>query len=558
MKEWLRNGWVMLSGKQTSIMSAAFVIGVAWGISALLGILRYRLIYARFLACCALDLDAYNAAFRLPDLVFQLVVMGALSAAFIPVFSRKLGVDREEAGKMASKFLTLLLLAFAVVAVAIYVLARPLSQLMASSFLPGQIDLMVKFTRWLLLAQMFFLVSNFLTGVIQSNQRFLLPALSPVVYNLGIIIGVIVLTPFWGMMGVVWGVLLGAFLHLFVQLPLVWKLGFRFTPNWDLYDKEVRKIFRLMLPRTAALAVGQVEATAVVVFGSALSAGSLSLFYLAQSLANLPINILGVTIGQAALPVLSQVAGRDEKEFSRLVLDAILQVFYLVLPAVVLLVVLRVPLVRIAFGAKSFPWEATLVTGRTLALLGGLVVAGAVIQILTRSYYALHDTRTPFYIGGVAVAISVVTAYLLVMEAGWGVLGLAVAMSLASVVQALALWIILRRKLKEENLGGWYWSLGKMGFAAAIMAGVGWGAMRLLDQYFLDTTRVLPLVGLTVVAVVMGGGIYLGLSWILGIRQLWGLVGLLRKAGKWRDVLGATGEMIEPTSAGGPDTRGQA
>jgi len=557
MKNWLKNGWRVLARRQTSILSAAAVIGAAWGVSAVLGILRYRLLYGQFLVCCAAELDAYNAAFRLPDLVFQLVVIGALSAAFIPVFSKKLGEDEKEANAVASSFLTLLLTVFLGLAAVIFILARPLSELIARGFSERQIEMMVEFTRWLLLAQMFFLVSNFFTGVIQSHQRFLVPALSPAVYNLGIILGILFLAPAWGMEGVVWGAVLGAGLHLIIQLPLAFRLGFRWRWRWDWRRAEVREIVRLMLPRTAGLAVGQIEATIVVVFATALSAGSLSLFYLARSLANLPVNVLGVTVGQAALPMLSQVAGRERGEFNRLVWGAVLQVLFLVLPVTALLVVLRVPLVRIAFGTRNFPWQATLATGRTLALLSGMIVAGAVAQILTRSFYALGNTKLPLYLGVVAVAVDVGLSYWLVFSWGWGILGLAVALSVAALVQVVSLAVVLRRVTGEWGGGEWLMSAAKMGVATLVMAGVLWSVMRVLDRYVLNTAYVLPLIALTVVAGAVGGGMYLGLSYLLRIEQLSGVVGLIRRVGKWREVWEEAEEMIEPTPSATAESGGQ-
>ena len=539
MKDWIKNGWFVISGKQTSILSAAFVIGGAWGVSAVLGIIRYRLIYAKFLSCCAGELDAYNAAFRLPDLVFQLVVTGALSAAFIPVFSQKLAENEEKANRLASGFLTILVTLFFGLAILLIIFARPLSLTMAGGFLPYQIDLMTRFTRWLLLAQLMFLVSNFLTGIIQSHQRFLVPALSPVAYNLGIILGVWLLSPVWGIGGAVAGVIIGAGMHLAIQVPLVVRLGFKFLPSWDWRDSEVRRIFKLMLPRTAALAVSQIEATAVVIFAAALSAGSLSLFYLAQTLANLPVNIFGVTLGQAALPALSQVGERKREEFSELVVGSVLQVLFLALPATALLVVLRVPVVRLAFGAKTFPWAATLLTGRTLALFAGWVIGGAMVQILARSFYALHDTKTPFYWGAGAVIVNVVLGFIFI-SAGWGILGLAVAFSVSALVHAGGLGWSLRKWLAREQTVSGYRSFGKMLLSSLVMAAVLWVVMRVLDRYVLDTTRVWPLVGLTAAALGMGGGIYIGLCWFLRVNQLWSFVSLLTRFGKWKEALGAS------------------
>ncbi len=255
-----RNGKMLLFRKQTNIVSAAAVIGLLYGVSMVLGIFRDRLLVARFYSCCRQDLDVYWAAFRLPDTIFQLLVIGALSAAFIPVFSEYLLKRKEEAYHLASSLINLLLVIFLILVAVVFIFTRPLSELITGSFSVSQIDLMVSLTRIMLLAQVFFLLSNFLTGIIQSHQRFLVPALSPAIYNLGIILGIVFLSPSLGIYAPTWGVVFGAFLHFLVQVPLVLRIGLRYKLAFDLSHPGVREVGRLMVPRTLALAIAQIEA----------------------------------------------------------------------------------------------------------------------------------------------------------------------------------------------------------------------------------------------------------------------------------------------------------
>ena len=170
--------------RQGSILSASLTLAVTFGLSAVLGFLRSRFLYARFFTCCTQQLDVYNAAFRIPDLIFKLLVTGALSASFIPVFSSYLHKNEAEAHRIASTVINSLLLFFLAISIFVLIFTHPLSNLIAAGFSPEQLHLMVQLTRILLIAQIFFLLSNFLTAILQVNQIFFIPALSPIVYNI--------------------------------------------------------------------------------------------------------------------------------------------------------------------------------------------------------------------------------------------------------------------------------------------------------------------------------------------------------------------------------------
>lgn len=545
IKNFLRNGQALLFRRQTNIISAAAVIALFYGASMLLGILRDRLLVSHFYACCRADLDVYWAAFRLPDTVFQLLVIGALSAAFIPVFGDYLVKKKAEVYYLASSLINLLLVVFIFLVGLLFIFAKPLSELITGAFLSSQIDLMVNLTRIMLLAQFFFLLSNFLTGVIQSHQRFLVPALSPVVYNLGIILGIVVLSPFLGIYGPTWGVILGAFLHFLVQLPLVLKMGMKYQFSFDFRHPGVREVGRLMFPRSLALAIAQIEATVALFLATSLTTGSLTIFYLALHLMQLPVRLVGIPFGQATLPVLSQ-KGKDEiLEFKRIFFASFWQILYLVLPFTAILLVLRVPIVRLAFGAKGFPWSATLLTAQALAVFSLAIVAQAAIQLLIRGFYALRDTKTPLFIGLVSVAINIFLSFYLTFNLGWNILGLAIATSLSSFLQAVLLLVFLNRRVGYEKREFWPPFL-KMGTATVLTAIFLWIPMRVLDRFILNTAYTINLLILTLVATLVGLGVYLFLSWLLKIEELQAFVNLVRRMGQWQKVLEESEEILEP------------
>jgi len=545
VRNFWRNGSLIFSRKQANILSAATVIMGAVAMSRLLGLFRDRLLAGTFFGGQEWQLDVYFAAFRIPDMIFQLLVLGALSAAFIPVFSRYLEKKEKEAYYLSSSVINFLMVFFILFALIVFIFAEPLVKLIAPAFNPVEINLMVNLTRIMLLAQLFFCLSNFLTGMIQSHQRFLIPALSPVAYNLGIIFGIVVLGRWLGIYGPTIGVVLGAFLHLIIQLPLALKLGLRYSFVFDWRHPGVRQIARLMLPRTLALAVYQIELTVAVFLATSLAAGSLSIFYFAQHLMNLPIGLFGITIGQAALPTLSRESSeKGFDKFKKTFLSSFNQILYLALPASAILLVLRIPAVRIVFGAASFPWKATLLTGQVLAIFSISIFAQAIVQLLVRGFYALHDTKTPFWIGALAVLTNVSLSFIFIFRLDLGILGLAWATTLASFLQTGLLLIFLNRAIGGFDKKEFFIPPIKMGVATVLTAVALWVPMRFLDKFILDTTRTINLVVLTIIATLSGMMVYLVLSYVLKITELKSFISLAKRLGRWQEVLKKSEEMI--------------
>lgn len=547
-----RSGTLLLRKEHSSILSAALVITISNGLSALLGLWRNRMLISRFFETEALQqqLDAYWVAFRLPELVFQLLVIGSLSAAFIPVYSRWRKTHSEtEANIIASSMMNIVLLTFFVLSLILYIFAHPFNQIITgANFSPDQISLAAQLSRIMLLAQLFFAGSNFLTGIIQAHQRFLVPALTPVFYNLGIIAGIYFLTPSLGIYGAAVGVVMGALLHLGIQIPLAQQLGFSHKLILSWQHPGVKEIIRLMPPRTLAISVSQIELFASVYFATALSAGSLTIFNIAQQLMSAPNRIFAIPIGQASLPFLSKtVADNDWKAFNNTLWQSLNQIIFLGLPAGMLLLILRIPLVRLAYGAPEFPWAATILTGKTVAILSVSLFAQGAIQILVRAYYATQNTKTPFYIGLFAVLINILISALSVFTFSWGVLGLSAAMSIATLIQFGLLLFGLRSHLKPITFTEIRTSLLTV-IATATMGIFLWIPLRLLDRYVFDTTRTLPLIMLTLTAGAIGAGVYIILAYLLKIPELYAYFGLFKKLSNWRTTLAKSGEVIESSS----------
>ena len=516
-------------------------------VSRILGLLRDRVLVSFF---TPQNLDIYFAAARIPNFIFDLVIAGAISTAFIPIFSDYLARDKkEEAFAVASALISLSLAFFLVLAAAYFIFAENISGLIAPGFAPDQILLMSKLTRIMLAAQVFFILANFLTGIAQSFRRFIIPAAALALYNIGIIWGTALLSPNFGLYGPAVGMIVGAFLYLLVQLPLLRALKFKFRWGLNYKNQGVKKITKLMAPRMLALLANQVDATVDVVLASLSSLGALTYFSFAQHLQFFPVSLFGLSIAQAALPTLSLEAGK-RPEFKETFLTTLHQMFYLIIPVSVALLVLRIPLVRLAFGATLFDWEATVMTGYVVAAFAISIFAQSAAYFLARGFYALQDTKTPVLIQifSIIVGISLSTSSILVFHLP--VWSLALAYSVATFIHAGLLLIFLHKKV-----GGFDFKRLTIPFVKVSLASLASGSfmyvfLKILDRsawdqrlsflgqwtlptnfevFVIDTRYTLNLAFLTGFVGLIGVVVYFLMSWVLKIEEAKIFLKLLRK-----------------------------
>lgn len=545
-KRFLQRGTNLITKENSSILSAAAVIMFATLISALLGFIRTRLLIQYFFNEKSV-LDVFWAAFRIPDTIFQILIVGALSSAFIPVFSRYLEHEkREESNSIASSMINTVVGIMIVLTLVIIIWAEPLCRLVAGGFNDSQIMLMVKLTRIMASAQVLFGFSSFVTGIIQSHKRFLVPAFAPSLYNVGIILGTVMFSHRFGIMGPAIGVVMGAFLHLIAQLPVAYKLGFKYRPVIHKHS-AISEMTKLMVPRMITLSLAQIEQTTLIAFSSWLGSGTVTIITIAQQLTNLPIRLIGVTIGQASLPFFAKETAKNNLTgLVKMVNDTILQLLYLALPASAIILVLRIPLVRLAYGAGSFPWAETVTTGKLVAMFAIAIAAGSLSHIIIRVFYALHDTKTPFIINLLSTTINVGLSYYLLFIIKTGIVGMAFAITIADILETTILTVVLYR-VAQFSLSGIIKPFSKMLLAACLTTLSLWIPLRVLDQLIFDTTHTFPLILLTIVVMVIGIVVYVSLSYLLRIRELEVFITLAKKIGDWRASLGATSESLEST-----------
>lgn len=472
----------------SSITGAAAIIAAASFFSRLLGVFRDRILASQFGA--GEDLDIYYAAFRVPDLIYNLLIVGALSAGFIPVFvatRRRLVNGDKEAWHLANAFLTVTFTGLAVVCALGAIFVYQLAPLITPGFSPEKISAVASLSRIMFLSPLLLGISAVVGGVLQSYRNFFVFGLAPIFYNVGIILGAIVLVPIMGLSGLAWGVVLGAALHLAVQLPTITKLGWSIHWVWNLKNKGLRMIGQLMIPRTLALGVTQLNLLILTIIASYLASGSVAIFNLATNLYMLPVATIGISYALAVFPTLSeQAAVDDQKGFRDSFQETVRQVFFFIIPATVLFLLLRAQIVRAVLGSGAFDWADTVMTFETLRWLTYSLFAQTLMPLLARAFYACRDTVTPLLAGVLGDIITVISGISLMGL--YGVVGLAAAFSIGSIAQVIALWLALRWRLGNLGESRILAALGAFSVAGLVMAFVTQGVKTGLGQLFGTTT----------------------------------------------------------------------
>lgn len=474
---------------RSRLTAGALVIAAGFVLSKLVGLVRTALLLARFGA--GDTTDAFLAAFKLPDVFFNVLVLGALSAAFVPVFLEqwRRGAGAAEAWRTASAVLTILLATLGILALVAAIAAPWLMPLLAPGFEGAKLATTVQLTRIMLLATVFFTASNVLSGILTAFRQFGPYALAPVLYNIGIIVGLVAFEPVVGTSGLAWGVVLGAALHLLVQVPAARRVGFRWRLTWALGATGVRRILKLMGPRALGLAVSQVEHVATLAIASTLAVGSVTVLASATDLQSVAINVFGISLAVSIFPLFSQAfAERDTETFAAVFSKSVRRLLVLLVPVAVLLLLLRAQLVRVLFGFGQFDWEDTILIAQALGIFALALPAQGLTPVFTRAFYALQDTRTPVRIAAVGVALNIGLALLL--KDRLGVLGLATAFTIANLIQPLLLYVALRRRVDDLDEPHVLWTAGRVAFAAAGLGAATWITLRLVVAGVDQTTRV--------------------------------------------------------------------
>lgn len=517
-----------------SIARAGLIVTFAFLLSRILGYIRYVVIAA--VVPMGSQLDAFFAAFRIPDFLFQLVAAGALSSALIPVIAGLFATDEEaRAWRVVSTVSTLMLAALLVLAAIVLLLAPVLVPPITPGFDSDEIDLTVQLTRIMVLSPLFLAAGAVATSVLNSRGRFGAAAIAPLVYNVAIILGAVVLVPVFGVSGLALGVVAGAIGHVLVQLPTLARLGARIRPRIDLGEPQARRALLLMAPRALGLGMTQIVFLVMTSLASSLPEGSISVFNFAFAVLQIPIGVIGVPLGVVLLPSLSREAAvGDQAAFRRLLIRGLTILSYVMIAITALGIVVSEDVVRLLFDYGSIGEDALEQTAATLAVFLLGLTAHSLIAVLARAFYARQDTATPVAAALVAVVVNIVAGTALVGPLG--LTGLAVAIAVAAWLETLTLVVLLRRSVPGLGLGRVGVVMAKTLVVAGLGALVAFGVEQGLLGAWGQDPGVIRLLVRAVLATGAGGAVVVVGSLALRIEELRTITGVALDMARRRRV----------------------
>lgn len=430
---------------QTTIFGGAVIVGSSWIISKFLGLLREQLIARHFGVVGATPI---YTAFAIPDFIYGTLILGSLLTSFMPVFLAYYHDRREEAWQISRSILSIVIWVFLGASLLLFLGAEPIGRalLFGKHFTPHAQAETIVLMRIMAFNMLLFAVGNVFAGVLQSLKHFLAVSMAPIANNLGIIFGIIALAPRYGAIGVAWGAVIGAAAHCVIQAIAAWRAGWRLGPAAGWRHSGVRQIGKLLVPRTIGQSVTQIDQFVNVPIANRLSTGALSIFHWANTLQDAPIGIIGVSMATVAFPVfVEQLKNGKKEEFTKHFSLIVRQVLFLIIPLTVLMIQLRAQLVRVVFGVYGISWDDTIATAQTLGFFALSFFAQSLVPILARSFYAMHDTKTPVKLTSIAVAIDIIGSFTLGFR--YGVIGLALSFTISSILNAIMLFVTLHRRI---------------------------------------------------------------------------------------------------------------
>ena len=475
----------IFNSQTKTLTRGALIIGVSYFFSAVLGLIRDRLLVGHFGA--GLELDVYFAAFRIPDFVYNILILGGLIVAFLPLFAEyfsKNKVDEANASsppfanarvnevwQMTNYILNAFLIFILAISFILFLLTPWFIKWLFPGFGPAHYKLAVPLIRLLFLSPIFFGISNLLSGILQYFQRFFIYSLTPILYNLGIIFGILFLTPHFGIFGVGLGVVFGAFLHMAIQIPTARNCGLSYKFLLDFKYPAIKRIFKLMVPRVFGVAAQQINLIIITAIASTISAGSIVIFSISNNFQGLPVGVIGASFAVAIFPTLSRFfAENRKKEFLENFSSIFRQILVFVIPISILTFLLRDQIVGIIYLTGKFGLDDAKLASACLGIFAFSIFAQSLIPLLTRAFFSLQDTKTPTLITLAVVLINIILSFSfvwllrtpnifsnflteffsLLRNENTPLLGLPLAFSISAICQFILLIFFLRKKLTRE------------------------------------------------------------------------------------------------------------
>jgi len=508
-----------------ALAAAGLIVTVASLVSRILGYVRYVVI-AKAVPDTA-SLDAFFAAFRIPDFLFQLVAAGALAAALIPVLAGLFaGGEDARAWRVASTIATLLVGVLVVLVVVVGLLAPVLVPMTTPGFGDAQLRQTTQLTQIMLLSPLFLAAGAVATTVLNATGRFTEGAVAPLAYNAAIILGALLLVPQLGVAGLAVGVVLGSVGNVIVQVPGLVKARARIRPMVDLKDLQTRRAIKLLGPRALGLGATQLIFLAVTYMASSLEPGSIAVFSFAFAVLQIPLGVIGVPLGTVLLPSLAREAALGAGErFGHLVNRGLGILTFVMVATAGLGVVLAHDVIRLLFGSSAISGHDIERTAQTLAILLVGLTAHSMISVLARAFYALQDTATPVIGSLLAVVGSIGFGALFVGPLG--VVGLGLGIAIATWMEAVLLVLLLGRRVPGIGLNAVWVVIGKTALATAVGALAAWGVETLLVSAWGQDPGFMLALARATLATVAGTAVIVVAALALRIEELRHIVGVM-------------------------------
>lgn len=509
---------------EQTLAQAALLLAFLTLVSRVVGLLRVRIFTSYFGA--GEILDTYYAAFRIPDFLMGLFIVGTLSVAALPVIAEYFVRKPDRAPRMVANLINITSLCMLVLCGLVGLGAPYLVSLIVPGFSPAQQQDVVMLTRLILAAQVLLSIANLTTTALNAAKRFLWAGIGPIFYNLGLIAGVVWLYPVYGLAGLGYGVILGAVLNLACQLPELYSIGLQWRPVLSLREPGFRDVLRLYVPRLLTIDLSQVSMLLAAIFGSYLAAGSISVFHLAFDLQAVPVGVFAFAAAVSAFPHLAELHARANiRGYVSTLSETVLRVLFYMTPIAVLLLLLRAHLVRILYGAGQFSWEDTQATLAVLGVFAFSLIGQSLVPVFSRALLARKQTLTPVLGNVFGVVVSLLVSWWLV--GGYGIIGVVAGYTVGVTFNALLLYGWLRRDLarspeglaaivaEEQRAAGWLWHLLVAVFALACVA---YSVLYVVASR-VDTHTWLGLVIQAASASVLGGLVFLGFAYVAGLAE---------------------------------------
>ncbi len=516
----------ILNHQTNKIESSALILAIFTLVGSFLSVFRNALLASTFGASRLTDM--YYASFRIPDFIFNIFILGALAAGFIPLFIRYQNIGKKEANEFATSIMIGISFFSAILGVIFVIFANPIIKMLFPGFDSNSLHIIANLSRIMMIQPIFLGFSSLVGNILQVNNLYVPVAIAPLLYNVGIIIGIIFFFPVFGIYGLAYGVILGAFLNLAIKYWPFRKVDFAFTiPGKDIFKKYIKEFCSLTIFRALSIINLQLFLFVISNVASYLKEGSLGIITFASNIQDFPRSVFAMSFAIAVFPVLSKhFALHEKEEFSKTFQKTFIQILAFLIPIFLAFLIFRGPIVRLLLGYGKFDWTATTTTISIFTILVFGFIAHSLPDFLLNTLFAVNNTISPFLSG--LGAFSIASFFTFYLGKRFGLPGIAISFIIADILYALFLFLSSLKYLDKNILKPLFFKTSIVFLCALISGVVGWGSLKLMTQIF-DSSRIVYLILDSFIAGCLMVITYLITMHLFKIEEFNTMIGFLKK-----------------------------